>query len=199
MMESSTKRGTLTAPEKPLDRARWLEAALDALAEGGVGDVRVEVLARTLGVTKGCFYWHFKDRGALLAALLAQWRDGRVASIASQAAASRGADAAPAVRLRRLLDLYLDHANPRGMGIELAMRDWARRDAAAAAAVASVDAARLATLVPLYRALGHARQEAQARALALYAFIFGQSLIVEGVATAKARDLKERCARLLIG
>jgi len=198
-VKSSTKRGTPTAPEKPLDRARWLEAALDALAEGGVGLVRVEVLARTLGITKGSFYWHFKDRGALLAALLAQWRDGRVASIAAQAGASRGADAAPAVRLRRLLDLYLDHANPRGMAIELAMRDWARREAAAAAAVASVDAARLATLVPLYRALGHARQEAQARALALYAFIFGQSLIVEGVATAEARDLRERCARLLIG
>jgi hypothetical protein len=86
----------------------------------------------------------------------------------------------------------------RGMAIELAMRDWARRDAAAAAA-ASVGAARLATLVPLYRALGHARQEERARALALYAFIFGQSLIVEGVATAEARDLRERCARLLIG
>jgi hypothetical protein len=142
------------------------------------------ILADDLRIMPGRvnFYLHFKDRGALLA----QWRDGRVASIAAQAAASRGADAAPAVRLRRLLDLYLDHANPRGMAIELAMRDWARRDAAAAAAVASVDAALLATLVPLYRALGHARQEAQARALALYAFIFGQSLILEGVATAKA-------------
>ena len=46
------------------------------LAEHGVESVRVEVLARDLGVSKGSFYWHFRDRGELLEKLLARWEDG---------------------------------------------------------------------------------------------------------------------------
>ena len=195
VMMSITKPASRAAAERR-DGERWVAAALDALAEGGVERVRIEILARALGITKGSFYWHFRDRGALLEAVLARWRDGRIATIVAQAAV---AGAPPAMRLRRVLDLYLDRANPRGMAIELAMRDWARRSPPAAAAVAAVDKARLGALTPLFEALGHAPQEAQARALALYAFIFGQSLIMEGASAAKARELRERCGRMLIG
>ena len=51
----------------------WTNAALRALADGGVAAVRVEPLARTLGITRGSFYWHFADRDALLRAALEQW------------------------------------------------------------------------------------------------------------------------------
>jgi AcrR family transcriptional regulator len=51
----------------------WTNAALRALADGGVAAVRVDVLARGLGVTRGSFYWHFADRDALLQAALEQW------------------------------------------------------------------------------------------------------------------------------
>jgi AcrR family transcriptional regulator len=51
----------------------WTDAALRALADGGVAAVRVDVLARGLGVTRGSFYWHFADRDALLQAALEQW------------------------------------------------------------------------------------------------------------------------------
>ena len=61
-------------PRKPrLSREQWIEAAIDALAEGGVGAVAVEPLAKRLGVTKGSFYWHFGDRDELLAAALDEW------------------------------------------------------------------------------------------------------------------------------
>src|ERR671934_2749006 len=61
-------------PAKPrLSRERWIEAALDALADGGVAAVAVEPLAVRLGVTKGSFYWHFRDRDQLLAAALKEW------------------------------------------------------------------------------------------------------------------------------
>jgi len=53
--------------------ADWELAALDAIVEGGLGAVAVEPLARRLGVTKGSFYWHFADVGALLEATLARW------------------------------------------------------------------------------------------------------------------------------
>lgn len=155
--------------------ARWIAAALDALAEGGIAQVRVELLARRLKVTKGSFYWHFADRAALLSAMAAEWRDGRAAAIREQAG---GADQPPLVRLERLLDLYLANGNPKGLRIELAMRDWARREPPAAKAVAAVDAARLDAVGGLFRAMGLEPKAARARAHLLYTFLFGRSLIL---------------------
>ena len=60
-------------PKSRLSREHWIEAALDALGEGGVGAVAVEPLAARLGVTKGSFYWHFPSREALLVAALERW------------------------------------------------------------------------------------------------------------------------------
>src|SRR3954471_23093571 len=56
-----------------LGPADWAEAALDALAQGGLSAVAVEPLAKSLGTTKGSFYWHFADRNALLEATLGLW------------------------------------------------------------------------------------------------------------------------------
>lgn len=56
-----------------LTKADWTEAALVALANGGLADVAVEPLARTLHATKGSFYWHFADRAELIAATLERW------------------------------------------------------------------------------------------------------------------------------
>ena len=168
MAEPTARRG---------DPQRWIAAGLDALAEGGLAAVRVEALARRLKVTKGSFYWHFADRPALLKAIADRWRDGRVVAIRDQA----GADSlAPRARLGRLLDLYHGNANPRGLRIELAMRDWARRDPNAARAVQAVDEARLEVVAGLYRAGGVEAKAARARAVLFYAFVFGRSLIPAG-------------------
>ena len=58
-----------------LGRKDWLRAARLALRKGGPEAVRVEKLARELAVTKGSFYWHFKDREELLEALLQEWEE----------------------------------------------------------------------------------------------------------------------------
>ena len=57
----------------PLSKTEWTEAALLALARDGLVGVAVEPLARSLGATKGSFYWHFADRGELIGATLALW------------------------------------------------------------------------------------------------------------------------------
>ena len=56
-----------------MDREQWAEAALGAIATGGIKAVAVEPLAARLGVTKGSFYWHFADRRALIDAALERW------------------------------------------------------------------------------------------------------------------------------
>lgn len=62
------------ATEKPrLSAEDWQQAALDVIAEQGLGAVAVEPLAKRLGVTKGSFYWHFPSREALIKATLERW------------------------------------------------------------------------------------------------------------------------------
>jgi AcrR family transcriptional regulator len=152
----------------------WIRAGFAELARSGVEGVRVEVLAKNLGVTKGGFYRRFRDRAALLSDMLAEWSEGRIAAIEQQASldgeTARG-------RLKGLIRLYSERMNTEGMAIELAIRQWARSDEAAAQAVASVDAARLKNVAQLYRATGLQAEEADAQAFLFYCFIFGQSLL----------------------
>jgi AcrR family transcriptional regulator len=156
-----------------LDADAWIAAAFDALAEGGVDAVRVEPLAKALGITKGSFYWHFADRRALIDAMLASWADGRIAAIREQSSAQ----GAPEAVLRALADLYPRHANVRGLSIELAIRALARSDEDSAKAVRAVDRERLRHVGDLFAALGWPRAGAQARAILFYSYLFGQSLL----------------------
>jgi AcrR family transcriptional regulator len=175
-------------------RDMWIEAALREVGQGGVERVRVEVLAEQLGITKGGFYRRFKDRRALLDALLETWTRGRIAAVEQQTALA-GED--PRERLKSVIRLYSERLNPEGMAIELAIRQWSRADPAALAAVARVDAARLQNVEQLYRQLGLAAEEAQARAVLFYAFIFGQSLLVLEQSPRKRVSLMAACADLL--
>lgn len=167
-----------------LDANAWIAAALDALADGGVDAVRVEPLAKRLGVTKGSFYWHFADRRALIQALLAHWRDGRIEAIRRQAQGPEN----PAAILRRLVGLYTQRANYRGLAIELAIRLLARRDETAGAAVRKVDVERLTHVTKLFRGLGWPETEAEARAVLLYSYLFGQPLLHGAAASAPLRQ-----------
>jgi AcrR family transcriptional regulator len=173
----------------------WIKAGFAELAHAGVEGVRVEVLAKNLGITKGGFYRRFKDRAALLEAMLRDWSRGRIAAIEAQASldgeTARG-------RLKALIRLYSERMNTEGMAIELAIRQWARSDDAAAGAVASVDAARLKNVALLYRATGLSADEADAQAFLFYCFIFGQSLLFLDRSQRKRARLIARSAEKLL-
>jgi AcrR family transcriptional regulator len=173
----------------------WIEAGFKKLARSGVEGVRVEVLAKNLGVTKGGFYRRFKDRAALLEGMLQTWRAGRIAAIEQQTSLD-GASARE--RLRALIQLYSERMNTEGMAVELAIRQWARSDEPAAAAVASVDAARLKNVGQLYRATGLAPEEADAQAFLFYCFIFGQSLLFLDRGPRKRAQLIAKSAEKLL-
>ena len=172
----------------------WIDAGLKEIGQGGVAQVRVEVLAQRLGVTKGGFYRRFKDRRALLDALLDTWSRGRIAAVERQTAL--GSESA-ADRLKAVIRLYSERVNPEGMAIELAIRQWARSDPAAGAAVARVDTARLKNVAQLYAHMGLSSEDAQARAVLFYAFIFGQALIFPDQAPRRRAALTAACADVL--
>ncbi len=176
--------------------ATWIKAGFAELAKTGVEGVRVEVLAKNLGVTKGGFYRRFRDRAALLAGMLAEWSAGRIAAIAQQASLD-GESARD--RLQALIQLYSERMNTEAIAIELAIRQWARTDEAAAEAVAGVDAARLKNVAQLYRATGLEAEEADARAFLFYCFVFGQSLLFLEQGMRKRSQLIAKSAEALLG
>jgi AcrR family transcriptional regulator len=174
----------------------WIEAGIREIARSGVDGVRVEVLAKNLGVTKGGFYRRFRDRAALLDGILQSWSAGRIAAIEQQTSLD-GTSARD--RLKTLVRLYSERVSPEGMAVELAIRQWARTDQAAANAVASVDAARLENVALLYRTTGVSPEEADAQAFLFYCFIFGQSLLFLERGPRKRAQLVARSAEKLLG
>jgi AcrR family transcriptional regulator len=173
----------------------WIAAGFSEIARSGVEGVRVEVLAKNLGVTKGGFYRRFKDRAALLESMLQSWSEGRIAAIEQQAALDGTSARA---RLKALIQLYSERMNTEGMAIELAIRQWARSDPAAAEAVGQVDAARLKNVGRLYRAAGFAADDADAQAFLFYCFVFGQSLLVLDRGQRRRAQLIAKSAKKLL-
>ncbi len=160
----------------------WIEAALGALAEGGFSAVRIEALARKLKVSKGSFYWHFKDLPALLQVVLTTWEDRVEADLAALAEAPARS---PADRLLRLAGIdetigqgaasVLRVPPPEagaverlsvapGGALDMAIRAWARQDPAARAVQARVDRRRLAFLAAAFDQAGCREPLLRARA-----------------------------------
>lgn len=179
--------GPAVARAQRLSADDWKLAARAMLAENGVDALRIEALARRLDVTKGSFYWHFRDRDALLADLLADWQRNTVSVI-------EGLDAregAPAARLARLLAFCMEeHEYAPGGRLEMALRDWARSDGAVAAAVAEIDLRRMSYLTDQYAALGLDRAEASDLAYAFMAFVTGCLLV--GGRPGRAAQMRRR-------
>ena len=163
-----------SASREALDRAAWIAAALNIVAQDGIDGLRIESLAKKLGVTKGSFYWHFKDRRDLIDAVLDDWRAGRIRDIRKQTAAEPGGELAA---LRHTIDVYAAAKNRKGISIEAALRLWARQDANGLAVVEEVDAERLECTRRLFLALGLPPAEAAARSALLYAYVFGFSMM----------------------
>ena len=183
------------APRTQLDPERWIEAAIDVLAREGISGLRVEVIAKRCGVTKGSFYWHFRDRQALLDAVLQHWKTGRIRDIEKTTAGISGQERE---QLQYVIDVYGANRNRKGMSIELAIRDWARHDAGAAAVVEEVDLYRLECTRKLFVATGMTDAEAKSRSLLLYACVFGLSLMHYDRFDDELPGLKKRIAERIV-
>lgn len=125
-----------------LKRDDWLDAAFQAVVDGGFDKVRVLLLADALGVTRGSFYWHFADHAELVSALLGRWHTREVAA---NLVMSEPSSPDPRKDLEQLLENALAHAGAdlENMRFELALRDLGRRDQAVATMLAEVDAQRM--------------------------------------------------------
>ena len=150
-------------------RGAWIEAALQALGAGGPEAVRVEALAASLGVSKGGFYWHFKDRQALLDEMLDSWEDGG----RGRHRPGREPAVEPQAKLQHLFAL----ASTVDFTVELAIRDWSRRDAGIAERLRRIDSQRMAYLRSLFGQLCADEDEVEARCMLTYSLFVGSYFI----------------------
>jgi AcrR family transcriptional regulator len=147
---------------------RWVSAGLEALRRGGVAGVRIERIAADLGISKGSFYWHFRDREHLLEALLEFWSREM-----TELEFERIGKLPPRLS-ERLLTLARDVLE-KGLGrYDPAIRAWAREHRGVAQAVEAVDRRRSRALVQLFEEAGFPAAEARVRARLFYTFLLGE-------------------------
>ena len=175
-------------------RGRWVEEGLRALAAGGPEAVRIEPLAQAIGVTKGGFYWHFADRGALLGEVLDAWERANLEAVIERVERD-GGDAR--IRLRRLFALAF--ARTEALRTDLAVRDWAGRDPAVAERVRRVDNRRMEYLRGLFGAIGPDQADVEARCLLALSLWIGNHFLAAEDGGRSGAEVLERAARLLEG
>jgi AcrR family transcriptional regulator len=149
-----------------MTREDWIHAALGALRVEGHSGLRAAPLAAKLGVTRGSFYWHFEDVGALHDVVLQRWKetatDGPIALTSGKGAAQQ-----------RLRDLVI-RAFSAPPETERAVQSWAREDPRAAKAVDAVNERRLQHLNTLLLEMGLSKAAARARASIIYWALLGR-------------------------
>ncbi|WP_062989369.1 TetR/AcrR family transcriptional regulator [Nocardia anaemiae] len=174
-------------------RSSWIEQGLLALASGGPDAVRIESLAQALGVTKGGFYGHFADRNALLEEMLDTWERESTDEVRAQVE-HEGGD--PRTKIRRAgLLTFSDERLP----IDLAVRDWARRDAAVAERLRRVDNDRMEYARELFGKICSDPDEIEARALLAFCLAVGKHFLAADHNERTRLEVVVRAADLLFG
>lgn len=167
------------AESRRLTREDWVDGAIAFLSQHSVGTLRLDLLVKQMGVTKGSFYWHFASREKLLDAVLESWQTRMIRDVEAWLETTAGG---PEDRLRRLLHVGISsRPDVPGGPLELSLRDWARRDARVARIVTQVDAERLRIVKNLYLETGLDADQADAQALLHMTFVVGgRMMLFEG-------------------
>ena len=180
------------APITRTPRGRWIEEGLRALAAGGPEAVRVESLAQTLGVTKGGFYGHFADRNALLEEMLDTW-ERKATDEVLERVERRGGDVRARLRLAGALTF-----SPELLPIDLAIRDWSRRDQAVAARLRRVDNRRMDYLRLLFGAICADQDEVEARSMLAFSLVIGHHFMAADHGARSHADVLDLAATWLL-
>lgn len=158
-------------------RRAWIDQGLRALADGGPDAVRIEPLATALGVTKGGFYGYFPNRAALLCEMLDTWEHEVTENVISQVDSVAGSDARAKLRHLFALVAAADHEPQIGVALDLAVRDWARRDEDVAQRLRRVDHRQADYLRSLFGEFCVDEIDVEARCLIVMSVRIGEHLI----------------------
>jgi AcrR family transcriptional regulator len=171
-----------------LSATDWLDQGLKTLATRGFTALKAEPLAKTMGVSRGSFYWHFADIGAFHAAILARWHEVAAEQIIANVEAASKDENPLALLLRRVFGERLM--------LERAVRTWASVDPAARAAVQAIDRRRLGYVEGLLTQSGLSADVARARAQILYWAFLGFALSDQPLPKARQEAVVDELVRM---
>ena len=154
------------AEKNRLTSSNWQQAALDALSEGGLQNIAIEVLAKRLGVTKGSFYWHFESRDALIQTALELWESQEQEQVFGQLDALSD----PKARMPALVTLVASELKAHKIYSELLK---AIDHPLVKPVLERVSQRRIDYLTASFRQAGLPRKSAHSRALLIYAAYVG--------------------------
>ncbi len=147
-----------------LSQEKWLAEALEALVEEGPRILTVDKICRRLDLSRGSFYWHFKDRDDFIHCLAEFWDRTKTRDIVKAVAAFNGS---PEERLLRLMELIQE---TNAAAYDIAMRAWASHEPKAAEIVERVDRHRYKLVKSLFRDMGFSGDELEMRARTFFVF-----------------------------
>lgn len=173
-------------------RRTWIDEGLRVLAAGGPDAVRIEPLAKALGVTRGGFYWHFEDREALLTEMLDTWERAATDEVIERVE-REGGDPRAKVRRAGMLTFSADL-----LPIELAVRDWSRHEPAVAGRLRRVDNRRMDYLRALFGAFCADEAEVEARSMLAFSLLIGSHFMAADHGARSRADVLELAARWLL-
>lgn len=182
--------GVSTTTRRRLSRTDWVNAALGAIAEGGLAAVAVEPLAQRLGASKGSFYWHFENRDALLTALLAHWEEQYTAAVTAE---NTQAGADPVHRLRLLIRRVTSLAETDSVYVALIATAG---HPAVAPVLARITEHRIDYTAALFRDIGFSAREARYRSLLAYTAHLGHTELARSAPGALPHGRTDREAYL---
>ncbi|TMV06327.1 TetR/AcrR family transcriptional regulator [Ruegeria sediminis] len=141
--------------------AAWLDAAYDLLTDSGVEAVKVMPLAKKLGVSRTGFYWHFRDREALLEAMVRRWEEKNTGNLVARTEAYAESIVEA---MFNLFDCWLDD-DLFDAKLDLAIRNWARNDPDLQRRLDNADQRRQEALTNMFLRFGFKEEQARVRAM----------------------------------
>ncbi len=159
---------TIDKTNNQLNRESWILAAFETLYIDGIDAVRIEPLATKLNVTKGSFYWHFKNRTELHDALLDYWQKEMTQTVLDFAKEFHGSPQ------QRLINTLREVVGKERTKYDPAVRNWARSDIKVKKVVEYIDKIRLSFLHGLFVDIGFDKQQAEIRSRLMYYYIMGE-------------------------
>jgi AcrR family transcriptional regulator len=154
-----------------LTKSDWIKHGLRTLANDGANALKVGPMATKLEVSRGSFYWHFRDIADFRSQILRSWQERTTDQVIQEI----DAEIAEPGRLKHLVT--------RAFGVkrslDRAIRSWAAEDGDVAKIVASVDASRVAYIAKLLVAAGVESQKALSRATFMYWAYLGQAIVMD--------------------
>ena len=176
-------------PVNTLTRENWIDFALQRLTEEGIDKVTITGLARELSVTKGSFYWHFKDRDDLLQVMLTRWEETGSKLVFGEVERV-GGDAVR--RLKHLSDIVIRRYGDQ-LNLELALRDWGRKDLKIANILRQEDEKRIDYISGLFVEIYGDVKIAEAKAWLLFSLFVGEIIIAAPMKEQSREDMLWTC------